>query len=377
MDKYRKMEKERNKSSGTKYIICSIVFADLLVLAIIADLYFMITNIVNVVPIIIITLIAIIITSFLVLCIMGIAGENKKANSNFYNNQMKTLRAIYLMMKKNNANIADAQSEIVNSIDTLSKETLLNQKAASKVVVSRNKENTDALMNSNDIILEKLLTLISESNKPQVTDTIDNSAEIADIKAKLEEISIAIKSGVKMDTSEIDLASLDVMGQVITNSNDYEIPNVEDENQDVVLKGLEEILEEEGFKEPMDDNSQEDELPDLDELLAMTDMLPEEDEYENVIGDIPVISDNKEEETNIEDIPIFVPEVSEEMLEDVEPYVGINMEQTIEPEPVKDPEPIAETVPVMESTPVSLGDMDSNEKMTPEQIAQLIASMTG
>lgn len=342
----KKMSDEKNKNGSSKYIIASIVLADLLILDIIVAMYLMTSNIANIIVLIISAIIGIALTTLLVLCFVGMSGENKKVNITYYNNQMKTLRAIYLMMKKNTLCIEDAQNKIISSMDAISKDVLLNQKAASKFVVSRNKENTDALMNSNDIILEKVLSLESELKKAPATNTSDNSSELDEIKVKLEEISAAIARLQSLDMSGIDIPDMDIPS--------IDIPNVEpaftepiEDNSDVILKGLDEILETEGLKEDLNDDIQEDELPDLDELLAMTDILP----------------DTEEIDTAIEDIPVFVPEVTEDMTE------------TITPDPVAEPEP--EPVPAMESTPVSLGDMDSNEKMTPEQIAQLIASMTG
>lgn len=379
----KKTSDEKNKNGSSKYIIFSIVLADLLVLDIIAALYFMTSNIANIIVLIISAVIGIALTTLLVLCFVGMSGENKKVNNSYYNNQLKTLRAIYLMMKKNTLCIEDTQNKITSSMDALSREMLLNQKAASKYIVSRNKENTDALMNSNDIILEKVLAIVSEINKTPATSASDNSLDLAEIKAKLEEISTAISNGVSvavpdlqglempnLDISDIEMPSLDMLDMETANldipnmemsdmdEENLDIPNLDipdfepeftesvEENSDVILKGLEEILETEGLKESPDDDVPDDELPDLDELLAMTDILPDEDELDSAI----------------EDIPIFVPEMTEEVMESIAPET--------------EAEPVVEPVPAMGSTPVSLGDMDSNEKMTPEQIAQLIASMT-
>ncbi|MBR5337607.1 MAG: hypothetical protein IK152_06455 [Lachnospiraceae bacterium] len=211
------MEEERkkdNKPGKINYKICCIVIADLLILAVICDLYLMITNITNVIPIVIASLVCIAMTTILILCILGIMGDSKKVSNAYYNNEMKAQRALYLMMKKNHGVVESSRKETEDTLDALAREIVLNQKASSKIVVSRNKENTDALMNSNDIILEKILSMVGElkENKSAaeeqkekvmaIASAVESNSEFASkqdieaILAKLAEVNDSLAKGV-------------------------------------------------------------------------------------------------------------------------------------------------------------------------------------
>ncbi len=110
------------KPGKINYKICCIVIADLLILAVICDLYLMITNITNVVPIVIASLVCIAMTTILILCILGIIGDSKKVSNAYYNNEMKAQRALYLMMKKNHGVVESSRKDTEETLDALAME---------------------------------------------------------------------------------------------------------------------------------------------------------------------------------------------------------------------------------------------------------------
>ena len=70
-----------------------------------------------------------------------------------YDSIFKSEKASYLMLRKYFDEIVERLEKIENQQATsnISQDDVINaQKAAAKIIISRNKENTDALMNSND-----------------------------------------------------------------------------------------------------------------------------------------------------------------------------------------------------------------------------------
>ena len=336
---------------------------------------------------------------------------------------MKALRAIYLMMKKNHGIVESTQKETEDAINKISREIVLNQKASSKVVVSRNKENTDALMNSNDIIIDKLLKLMAEIKENQnvsaeqnqrmsaIAESLSgqvetvNKEDIEKIMEKLNSLSSSISTGAlspanevpveeipemnigdteisEMNIEDTEIPEIDFGDMSMGTENEEELPNVDDmfdisdldlsgfeeDNGDVVLTGLDELMSEEVEE---NDEAVFEDMSELDDLLASLETPVEE---EAISEDAPVMT---EEEPDLDDLlasldtPVME-EASEPVVEE-EPAVP---EPVVEEEPAP-PEPVVEETPLpeMNATPVSMGDMDSNEKLTPEQIAELFASM--
>ena len=447
-----KMNIEEGKQSGkTLYIVLGIISADLLILGIIADLYFMITNISALIPIIFATVVCILMATTLMFCIFGLLGESQKAKDEQHFNEMKAQRALYLMLKKNSNVVADSQSETNKALETITREVVLNQKAASKYIVSRNKENTDALMNSNDIILEKLLKLLSDLKENQdvvneqrekmtsISEALGNSNDgiskndidniihqISDIKERISNgmtVSLPVvapmaasmpQTAMPMQASpaaepmpmpeiapmptinsaieEIETAEIDELPEVPSLDMDFDLSDLKPDDSDVVLKGLDEVMAEEGIEnsEPKaeDDFNLDDLLSDLqgsmDDISAEPE-LAEKPIPEPVPAPAVEIPDDPNAVLTPEQIAALVAGNNEPEPEPAPaPAVEIpdDPNAVLTPEQIavlvagnSEPEPEPAPIPEMQATPVSLGDMDSNEKMTPEQIAELIASM--
>ena len=433
-------KKEGKTKRGPNYKVLSIIFSDLLLLAIFQLIFYFFNDREALIPIYITGVAIIILASILGLCIWGIIGESKKTNNAYYNNEMKALRAIYLMMKKNHGIVESTQKETEDAINKISREIVLNQKASSKVVVSRNKENTDALMNSNDIIIDKLLKLMAEIKENQnvsaeqnqrmsaIAESLSgqvetvNKEDIEKIMEKLNSLSSSISTGAlspanevpveeipemnigdteisEMNIEDTEIPEIDFGDMSMGTENEEELPNVDDmfdisdldlsgfeeDNGDVVLTGLDELMSEEVEE---NDEAVFEDMSELDDLLASLETPVEE---EAISEDAPVMT---EEEPDLDDLlasletPVEEPvsEETDDTVEDIDlddllasldtPVMEEASESVVEEEPAP-PEPVVEETPLpeMNATPVSMGDMDSNEKLTPEQIAELFASM--
>lgn len=404
----KKKSTEGKTKGKSNYKIFSIILADLLIAAIIQDVYFLLTDCENFLAINITSVVVLLLATLLGLCILGIIGENKKATNAYYNNEMKALRAIYLMMKKNHGVVESTQKETEDAINKISREIVLNQKASSKVVVSRNKENTDALMNSNDIIIEKLLNLMADIKENQNVAAIQNERMTA-LADSLSDISNSLSNGTMaaVPTPEPVIPELDsfsemkeepVLDETVSvpeepvseeefpnldemfDLSDLDLSGFEEESGDVVLTGLDELMPEEPELE--EDSSLLEDMSDLDALLQELNGSSEEPVSEELpeIPDMPDLADIPVMEEEPLDLSAFdemlqMPTEEPAAEEPIPAPVEEPVVEEIPASPVEEPKQEEPPLPEMASTPVSMGDMDSNEKLTPEQIAELIASM--
>ncbi|HAQ51146.1 MAG TPA: hypothetical protein DCR12_00060, partial [Lachnospiraceae bacterium] len=95
---------------------------------------------------------------FLITFALDLSQKNKEAERKEYQDLYKAQKASYLVIRK-------SFDELQNRIDMLEEKTAIPadeiitaQKAVAKVTISRSKENTDALMNSNDELINHLFS---------------------------------------------------------------------------------------------------------------------------------------------------------------------------------------------------------------------------
>lgn len=189
---------EKKKNSGFRMMIAILIA----VVFIITDLYVMINLPENFLTIVIITILLLIAIFFAVDAVVSDMNEDRQRREEQYDNIFKSEKASYLLLRKT----FDDLSKLVengNRLQEGSKEEIIHaQKAVAKVSIGRNKENADALMNSNDRIMEKLTILeavLSENAQPfsaetggglQVEEIIENQNKIL---RELEKLQTAMK----------------------------------------------------------------------------------------------------------------------------------------------------------------------------------------
>lgn len=102
---------------------------------------------------------AVILIISLSMFVNGIYKEQNLKNEQmreYMDNVLKSEKASYLMMKKNFEQMENQLTGFQNSSDVPVEDIINAQKGVAKVIINRNKENADALMNSNDQLMEQI-----------------------------------------------------------------------------------------------------------------------------------------------------------------------------------------------------------------------------
>ena len=116
----------------------------------IVDLYVMINMPANIPVLVIVTILFLVAVYFILDTVQKDSREKSSQSEEVYDNILKSEKASYLLAKKSFEEIS-MMLEMADVKSEGSTEEIINaQKALSKVIISREKENADALMNSND-----------------------------------------------------------------------------------------------------------------------------------------------------------------------------------------------------------------------------------
>ena len=333
-----------------------------------------------------------------------------------YESIFKSEKASYLMLKKyfEEISVKLAYMEEASKIPT---EEIVNaQKGIAKVIIKRSHENTDALMNSYEQLLDRFDTFqkgmdgfgtvagaykdeILSACKDEISSVQKDGKEQEhsqdkEIAAKLQEIIIAMKdmelrlNQTIMNSQKVVVSQPQVSVPVATPVEPQPAPqnHVEEtpvepeispepeesmEPEPEISPDLEENPEPE-ISPDLEENPEPEILPDLEESLEPEISLePEEDMEPEILPDIPEEEDLKPEE----DLPIMaadeiIPPDPEEAIEEAE--------ELVEPDPIPEEaivdEADDENLPEEELPPMP--DLsDPNRSMSPDEIAALFANM--
>ena len=339
-----------------------------------------------------------------------------------YESIFKSEKASYLMLKKyfEEISVKLAYMEEASKIPT---EEIVNaQKGIAKVIIKRSHENTDALMNSYEQLLDRFDTFqkgmdgfgtvagaykdeILSAYKDEISSVQKDGKEQEhsqdkEIAAKLQEIIIAMKdmelrlNQTIMNSQKVVVSQPQVSVPVATPvepqpapQNHVEETPVEPEEsmkpEPEISPDLEENPEPE-ISPDLEENPEPEILPDLEESLEPEISLepeedmepeislePEEDMEPEILPDIPEEEDLKpEEEPPIMAADEIIPPDPEEAIEEAE--------ELVEPDPIPEEaivdEADDENLPEEELPPMP--DLsDPNRSMSPDEIAALFANM--
>lgn len=309
-----------------------------------------------------------------------------------YESIFKSEKASYLMLKKyfEEISVKLAYMEEASKIPT---EEIVNaQKGIAKVIIKRSHENTDALMNSYEQLLDRFDTFqkgmdgfgtvagaykdeILSACKDEISSVQKDGKEQEhsqdkEIAAKLQEIIIAMKD------MELRLNQTIMNSQkVVVSQPQVSVPVATPvEPQPAPQNHVEETpVEPEISPEPEESMEPEPEIsPDLEKSLEPEISLePEEDMEPEILPDIPEEEDLKpEEEPPIMAADEIIPPDPEEAIEEAE--------ELVEPDPIPEDaiveEANDENLPEEELSPMP--DLsDPNRSMSPDEIAALFANM--
>ena len=307
-----------------------------------------------------------------------------------YESIFKSEKASYLMLKKYFEEISVKLAYIEEASKIPTEEIVNAQKGIAKVIIKRSHENTDALMNSYEQLIDRFDTFqkgmdgfgtvagaykdeILSACKDEISSVQKDGKEqehSQDIAAKLQEIIIAMKD------MELRLNQTIMNSQkVVVSQPQVSVPVATPvEPQPAPQNHVEETpVEPEISPEPEESMEPEPEiLPDLEESLEPEISLePEEDMEPEILPDIPEEeSFEPEEEPPVMAADEIIPPDPEESIEEAE--------ELVEPDPIPEEaivdEADDENLPEEELPPMP--DLsDPNRSMSPDEIAALFANM--
>lgn len=284
-----------------------------------------------------------------------------------YASILKSEKASYLLIRKYFDEISEQLSLMEDRLAGPFQEVIAAQKATAKVTISRNKENADALMNSNDKLLEQFFQ----------------------IESKLDEISGAMSSGTGDKNEELMHRQIEMTNQLSGQLREAEL-----ELKNEILQAVNKIsMTPQPVVMPMAAQPQmmmPDPLPDLtEEPEPLPDITEEPEPLPDITEEPEPLPDITEEPEPLPDLmeePASV-EAEEEPVVDTELEPLMPEEPELLPEPEAEPEPepeiesVAESVaepeaePEIEELPPEPDLSDPNKMMSPDDIAALLASI--
>ena len=359
---------KQKKDSYNLRIVTAVLVLTVLVLG---ELYVMINYPSNYVALIVLTVVAL--ADIYILIASAIQKNYKKEIDQYeqYDNLFKSEKASYLVTRKSFEDIADQLDRIEEAAGSPTKDIIDAQKSIAKVTISRNKENSDALMNSNDKLLEQIFNLsdrldnLEKNVLEQQRIIVENANKDLLLKqqemaASVKEMELSIHNTILAEVGKINGApAVSYTAAPVQPSSAASVEEVTPEApiNEVMPEEPEapinEVMPEEPATEP--ETAAED-MPDLaeDDLLNI----------DALFGNDEAAETTKEEETG-----------SAEENNEPEPEEPVGFDDTLgfadeEPEEPAFTEEMVNTIdePVMEM------NSDPNHMMTPEEIAALIAN---
>ena len=354
------MDKNSEKNVRFRINITLLIAVVLLV----ADLYAMINMPQKFIILAIITALFLVAIYFLVdaISIYLMAEKNRKEEQ--YDSIFKSEKASYLLLRKTFDDLYELIEKGNQSRKTNVEDIIHAQKAVAKVSIGRSKENADALMNSNDRIMEKIsmLEAVLSDNVPQpASETNKNDSAYAQ--------NI-------LDNQNKILQQLEVLQNTLNTIGADAKTAAESAKQNFFTE--ERILAEENKIEKEEPSLME-EAP-VEEEPSMMEETPIEEES-SVMEETPIEEESSVmEETPIEEEPSMMEEtpVEENSVneEDLSKYDDIMVDTLTDSD---DNVPV-EKIPLEDETVVddkpTMPDLsDPNKVMTPDEIAALIANL--
>lgn len=364
---------KQKKDSYNLRIVSAVLVLTVLVLG---ELYVMINYPSNYVALIVLTVVAL--ADIYILIASAIQKNYKKEIDQYeqYDNLFKSEKASYLVTRKSFEDIADQLDRIEEAAGSPTKDIIDAQKSIAKVTISRNKENSDALMNSNDKLLEQIFNLsdrldnLEKNVLEQQRIIVENANKDLLLKqqemaASVKEMELSIHNTILAEVGKINGApAVAYTAAPVQPSSAAPVEEVTPEEPEAPINEvmpeepeapINEVMPEEPETEP--ETTAED-MPDLaeDDLLNI-DALFGNDEAAETTKEVA-------EETG-----------SAEENNEPEPEEPVGFDDTLgfadeEPEEPAFTEEMVNTIdePVMEM------NSDPNHMMTPEEIAALIAN---
>jgi hypothetical protein len=388
---------KQKKDSYNLRIVTAVLVLTVLVLG---ELYVMINYPSNYVALIVLTVVAL--ADIYILIASAIQKNYKKEIDQYeqYDNLFKSEKASYLVTRKSFEDIADQLDRIEEAAGSPTKDIIDAQKSIAKVTISRNKENSDALMNSNDKLLEQIFNLsdrldnLEKNVLEQQRIIVENANKDLLLKqqemaASVKEMELSIHNTILAEVGKINGApAVAYTAAPVQPSSAAPVEEVTPEEPEAPIN---EVMPEEPEAPINEVMPEEPEAP-------INEVMPEEPEapIDEVMPEEPAT----EPETAAEDMPdlaeddllnidaLFGNDEAAETTKEVAEETG-SAEENNEPEPEEpvgfddtlgfadeEPEEPAFTEEMVNTIDEPVMEMNSNPNhmMTPEEIAALIAN---
>ena len=258
-----------------------------IVILFIADLYVIINNSDNFIVLAAITILMLIWIFLLVNSILKQSRMQKRKEAEKIEELFRGQKANYLQQKKAAEQIAGVRDVLKESSST--EDVITAQKALAKVTISRSRENAEALMNSNDKMMEKMKELVQsvESGNGEVLS--QQKAIIDDYIKEIMEKEQEILSGLQ----EMEASIRSEFSQTVDKMN--ELAN------EAVTSAVEKAVAEmrQSITVPVTETSFSEEMPIMEEKAPLEEMPIMEEEVP--LEEMPIM----EEETPLEEMPIM------------------------------------------------------------------------
>ncbi|PHU35471.1 hypothetical protein [Pseudobutyrivibrio ruminis] len=355
----KKIQREIAKDK-IQIILASIALAILIIM----EFYIMINFKSNFMAMAIGVLLMIVVLFFLISGVMDISLKQKDMETQKYEDIYNAQKASYLVIKKS----FDEMEQRLRAIEensSLPAEDIINaQKAVAKVTISRSKENTDALMNSNDELINQLVSIQEklESNNTQILEkqqsllkenNFDIQQKIAAITNQLSSLEGRIQGGMSAMAAQPVQMAAPVMPEVQEPVQKADMPVMEEAiAEDIPLDMDIEVPAEEPVAEetPVEDLGLDldavieepaaEEVPlDLDIEVPAEESVAEEAPVEDLGLDLDAVVEEPAAEEAPLDLDIEVP--AEEPVAEEAPVedLGLDLDAVVE-------EPVAEEAPL-------------------------------
>ena len=400
---------DKKQTSAKIHLIFSIL---LLALALVAEFYTMVNYPAQYLPIALFAVLMLIFLNIAVNSVFTIKLAGEKRRDEQYESILKSEKASYLLLKKYFEEIDDKIDILQASAKVPTEEIVTAQKGVAKAVISKNRENAEAIIASNDQVMDKITEFedrLSNNNGELISEQKDISSDaVTQLIMKQQELVEDIKD------MEIRLNQAIMQTQQIISSQPVQLTadvNVPTQPVTVQMTGMpvmtapapapmQEPAVQAAVQTPVQtpvqmesaevsdddliiDSFAEDELVDpVVEEIEEPEVIEEPviDSEPEVVAEEPVIDSEPEvvaEESVVDSEPEVVAEesvvdsgpevVAEEPVIDGEPEVVVD-------EPVVDSEPEASTESAVEEVSPMPDLSDPNKKLSPEEIAAMFAN---
>ncbi|SFH81667.1 hypothetical protein SAMN04487830_10947 [Pseudobutyrivibrio sp. OR37] len=341
MDENAKAIQREIAKDKIQVILASIALAVLIIM----EFYIMINFRSNFIAMAIGILLMIVALFFLISALMDMSLKQKDIENEKYEEIYNAQKASYLVIKKSFDEM-EQRLRAIEANSSLPAEDIINaQKAVAKVTISRSKENTDALMNSNDELINQIVNIkeIIDSNNNQILEkqqsllkesNFDIQQKISELTSQISIIEGKIQNGIPVMAAQPIQPIQMVPPQMQAMAPEPQVAPVESVTETLME---EPVMEELPVEEAVAEEPVMEELP-AEEAVA------EEPVMEELPAEEPVA-----EEPVMEELPAEEPVAEEPVMEELPAEEPVAEEPVMEELPAE--EPVAEE-PVMEELPV-------------------------